>query len=61
MEQLEEKWELIFQKLESIEEKLERVLENTEYTGEHALRDYLLNVGGDVTGDILMQLLTGKQ
>lgn len=61
MEQLEEKWELILTRLESIENKLDRVLKEVKYTDEHALRDYLLNVGGDITGDILMQLLTGKQ
>lgn len=55
------KLELILKKLETIEKKLDKVLEEVKYTGEHAFRDYLLNVGGDVTGDILMNLLTGKQ
>ena len=51
----------ILERLDKIETKVDKILKEVEYTDAHAFREYLLNVGGDVTGDILMNLLTGKQ
>lgn len=60
MEQLEEKVNLVLSRLDELEKKIDKILEEVKYTDEHALRDYLLNVGGDVTGDIIMALLKGQ-
>lgn len=60
MEIPEDKLELILSKLEALDDKLNKVLKEVEYTDAHAFREYLLNVGGDITGDILMGFLFGK-
>lgn len=51
----------VLERLDKIDVKLDKILKDVEYTDEHALRDYLLNVYGDITGDLFMNLLTGKQ
>lgn len=60
MEISEDKLELILSKLEDLDNKLNKVLKEVEYTDAHAFREYLLNVGGDLTGDVLMNFLFGK-
>lgn len=60
MEIPEDKLELILSKLEDLDNKLNKVLKEVEYTDAHAFREYLLNVGGDLTGDVLMNFLFGK-
>lgn len=63
---MEEKLDLIIQKLDTITERLdkalaliERIHKDTEPSIENT--EYLLNVLGDVTGDVLMQGFTGSR
>lgn len=65
---MEEKLDLIIQKLDTITERLdkalaliERIHKDTEPSIENNTSEYLLNVLGDVTGDVLMQGFTGSR
>ena len=65
---MEEKLDLIIQKLDTITERLdkalaliERIHKDTEPSIENNASEYLLNVLGDVTGDVIMQGVTGNR
>ena len=65
---MEEKLDLIIQKLEDISSRLdiaiklmEYIDKNTEHSIENNASEYLLNILGDVTGDVIMQSLTGSR
>lgn len=57
---MEEKLDLIIQKLDELLVLARRIHKDTEPSATNHWSDYLLNVAGDVTGDILMSGLTGK-
>lgn len=52
---MEEKLDLIIQKLDELLYLAKRIHKDTEPSTENNASEYLLNVLGDVTGDILMQ------
>lgn len=56
---MEEKLDLIIQKLDDVLAK--RIHKDTEPSIENNASEYLLNVLGDVTGDVLMQGFTGSR
>ena len=58
---MEEKLDLIIQKLDELLYLAKRIHKGTEPSTENNASEYLLNVLGDVTGDILMQGFTGRQ
>ena len=58
---MEEKLDLIIQKLDEQLYLAKRIHKDTEPSTENNASEYLLNVLGDVTGDILMQGFTGRQ
>lgn len=58
---MEEKLDTIIQKLDELLKLAKEIHKDTEPSIENHSTEYLLNVLGDVTGDILMQGLTGKQ
>lgn len=62
---MEEKLDLIIQKLDTITERLDKALALIERihkdTEPSIASEYLLNVLGDVTGDVLMQGFTGSR
>jgi hypothetical protein len=58
---MEEKLDLIIQKLDELLILARRIHKDTEPSIENNASEYLLNVLGDVTGDILMQGFTGRQ
>lgn len=62
---MEEKLDLIIQKLDTRLDKalalIERIHKDTEPSIENNASEYLLNVLGDVTGDVLMQGFTGSR
>lgn len=55
---MEEKLDLIIQKLDELLYLAKRIHKDTEPSTESNASEYLLNVLGDVTGDILMQGFT---
>lgn len=55
---MEEKLDLIIQKLDELLVLAKRIHKDTEPSIE---TEYLLNVLGDVTGDVLMQGFTGSR
>lgn len=57
---MEEKLDLIIQKLDELLVLARRIHKDTEPSATNHWSDYLLNVAGDVTGDILMSGLTSK-
>ena len=58
---MEEKLDLIIQKLDELLILARRIHKDTEPSIENNASEYLLNVLGDVTGDVLMQGLTGNR
>lgn len=56
---MEEKLDLIIQKLDELLYLAKRIHKDTEPSTENNASEYLLNVLGDVTGD--MQGFTGRQ
>lgn len=57
---MEEKLDLIINKLNELLELVKVIHEDTEPSASNHWKEYLLNVAGDVTGDVLMTGLTGK-
>lgn len=53
---MEEKLDLIIQKLDELLVLAKRIHKDTEPSIENNASEYLLNVLGDVTGDVLMQV-----
>lgn len=58
---MEEKLDLIIQKLDELLVLAKRIHRDTESSIENNTSEYLLNVLGDVTGDVIMQGLTGSR
>lgn len=58
---MEEKLDLIIQKLDELLVLTKRIHRDTEPPIENNTSEYLLNVLGDVTGDVIMQGLTGSR
>lgn len=58
---MEEKLDLIIQKLDELLVLTKRIHRDTEPSIENNTSEYLLNVLGDVTGDVIMQGLTGSR
>ena len=54
---MEEKLDLIIQKLDEIIKLAKQIHKDTMPSAENNFGEYLLNVAGDVTGDMLMNIL----
>lgn len=52
---MEDKLDLIIKKLDELLKIAKRINKNTQPSAENNFAEYLLNVAGDITGDILMQ------
>ena len=52
---MEDKLDIIIKKLDELLKIARRIDKNTQPSAENNFAEYLLNVAGDITGDILMQ------